>query len=94
MERMPNVQKLELEGTSGSCSSLKSWKSWLHSYTNPKSKSMIYKILRWTDLYHNWDPLFRLVGEANESTVIVEDQEARVLLDSGSQLSAYFIGLG
>ena len=33
---------------------------------------MIYEILRWSDLYHNSDPLFRLVGEANESTVIVE----------------------
>ena len=49
---------------------------------------MIYKILRQSDLYHNPDPLFRLVGEANKSTVIVEDQEARTLLDSGSQLSA------
>ena len=28
------------------------------------------------------------VGEVNESTVIVEDQEARALLDSGSPLSA------
>ena len=49
---------------------------------------MIYKILRQSDLYHNPDPSFRLVAEANESTVIVEDQEARALLDSGSQLSA------
>ena len=32
--------------------------------------------------------MFRLVGEANESIVIVEGQEARALLDSGSQLSA------
>ena len=46
---------------------------------------MIYKILRQSDLYHNPDPLFRLVGEANKSVVIVE---ARALLDSGSQLSA------
>ena len=55
---------------------------------NPKSKSMIYKILRQSDLYHNPDPLFRLVGEFNESTVIEEGQETRALLDSGSQLSA------
>ena len=46
---------------------------------------MIYKILRQSDLYHNLNPLFRLVEEANESTVIVEGQEARALLDSGSQ---------
>ena len=49
---------------------------------------MIYKILRQSDLYHNRDPLFRLVGEDNELTVIVEGQGARALLDFGSQLSA------
>ena len=49
---------------------------------------MIYKILRQSDIYHNPDPLFRLVGEVNETTVTVEAQEARPLIDSGSQLSA------
>ena len=49
---------------------------------------MISKILRQNDLYHNPDPLFRLVGEANETTVLVEGQEARALIDCGSQLSA------
>ena len=49
---------------------------------------MIYKILKQNNLYHNPDLLFRLVGEANESIAIVEGQETRALLDSGSQLSA------
>ena len=49
---------------------------------------MIYRILRQSDLYHNPHLLFRLVGEVNESTVIVEGQEAGALLDSGAQLSA------
>ena len=49
---------------------------------------MIAKALRQRDFYHNPDPLGRLVGEANESKVIVEGQETRALLDSGSQLSA------
>ena len=49
---------------------------------------MIYKIVRQNDLYHDPDPLLRLVGKANETTVMVEGQEARVLIDSGSQLSA------
>ena len=49
---------------------------------------MISKVLRQRDLYHNPDPLGRLVGEVNESTVIVEGWETRALLDSGSQLSA------
>ena len=85
---MPHSRKLKLEGTSRSCSFLNSWKSWLHSYTNPKSKSMIYKILGQDDLYHNPDPLFRLVGEVNENTVLVAGQEARALIDSGSDLSS------
>ena len=49
---------------------------------------MIYKILKQNNLYQNPDQLFQLVGEANESTVMVEGQEARALLDSISQLSA------
>ena len=49
---------------------------------------MIYKILRQSDLYHNPDPLFRLVGEANETTVIVEGHKARAAIESGSQLPA------
>ena len=85
---MSHSGKLKLEGTSGSCSFLNSWKSWLHSYTNPKLKSMIYKILRQSDLYHNTDTLFRLVGEVNETIILVEGQKARALIDSGSQLSS------
>ena len=49
---------------------------------------MIYKLLRQSDVYHNLDPLYRLVGEVNETTVLVEGQEARALTDSGSQLSS------
>ena len=49
---------------------------------------MIYKILKQNNLYHNTDLLVWLVGEANESTVLVEGQWAKALLDSGSQLSA------
>ena len=52
---------------------------------------MIYKILKQNNLYHNPAPLFWLVGEANESTVMVEGQEARPLLDSHSQLSAILL---
>ena len=48
---------------------------------------MIYKIFRQSDLYHNPDPLFGLVGEVNEMTVILEGQEARPLIDSGFWLS-------
>ena len=89
---MSNSGKLQLERTDGSWGSLDVWKSWLHYYTNPKSKSMIYKILKQNNLYHNPDPLFRHIGEVNELIVMVEGQEARALLDSGSQLSAISLG--
>ena len=82
MERMSHSRKVKLEVTSGSC------KSRLHSYTNPKLKSMIYKLLRQSDLYHNLDPLYRLVDEVNDTIVLVEGQEAKALIDSGSQLSS------
>ena len=49
---------------------------------------MISQALRQNDLYHNPDLLGQLIGEANESKVIVEGLETRALLDSGSQLSA------
>ena len=52
---------------------------------------MIYKILRQSNLYHNLDPLFRLIGEINEFTVLVEGQKARVLIDSGSPLSSILV---
>ena len=51
-------------------------------------KSVISKVLRQSDLYHNPDPLGRPVGETNESNLIVEGWETRALLDSGSQLLA------
>ena len=50
---------------------------------------MIYKILKQNNLYHNPDPLFQLVGEANESMVMVEGQKATALLDSGSQIQLF-----
>ena len=37
--------------------------------------------------YHNQDPLLRLIGLANEATIIVEGQRFLVLIDSGAQLS-------
>ena len=55
---------------------------------------MIYKILRQSDLYHNPYPLSRLVGEVNETTVLVEGQEARAPIDSGFSVVNYFIAFG
>ena len=88
---MSNSGKLELQGASRGCSSLKPRRFWLHSYTNYRTQSVISKAFRQSDLYHNpdpSDPLGQPVGEANESKIIVEGQETRALLDSGSQLLA------
>ena len=54
---------------------------------------MIYKMLKQNNLYHNPEPLFRLVGKANESMVIVEGHEARAFLDWFS-IVTYFIQMG
>ena len=85
---MSDSGKLEVEGASGGCSFLKSRKYWLSSNSKSRTQTVISKTLRQKDLYHNPGPLGRLVGEANESKVIVEGQETRALLDSGSQLSS------
>ena len=37
--------------------------------------------------YHNPDPLLRLIGPANEATIIVEGQQFLALIDSRAQLS-------
>ena len=39
------------------------------------------------DLYLNPDPLVRLIGKANETKVILEGQDFKVLVDSGSMVS-------
>ena len=38
--------------------------------------------------YHNPDPLFRLIGEANEAPAIVEGVPITSLVDSGACMSA------
>ena len=84
----PTQENLNWRELVGAVVPLTSRKFWLHSCTDSRAKSVISKVLRQSDLYHNPDPLGRLVGEANESNVIVEGWETRALLDSGSQLLA------
>ena len=40
------------------------------------------------ELYHNPGPLYRLIGEPNEASVIVENQRIKGLIDSGAQVSS------
>ena len=39
-------------------------------------------------MYHNPDPLYHLIGEPNETSVIVENQTVKGLIDSGAQISS------
>ena len=40
------------------------------------------------DLYHNPNPLVRLIGEPNEASIIVENFKVEGLVDSGAQISS------
>ena len=40
------------------------------------------------DLYHNPDPLVRLIGEPNETSVIIKNAQVKGLVDSGAQISS------
>ena len=57
------------------------------SSTKPISSTIDMKISQVAEKYHNPDPLLRLIGPANEATVIVEGQKFSALIDSGAQLS-------
>ena len=39
-------------------------------------------------MYHNPDPLYRLIGDSKETAVIVESQRVKGLIDSGTQISS------
>ena len=54
-----------------------------------KSKTVLSEV----DLYHNPDPLLRLVGEPNESEVFIDDRKVAALIDSEVQLSSITISL-
>ena len=61
----------------------------LQNTRHPRLKSTINKdqsALR--DLYHNPDPLAHLIGEPNETSVIIENTKVKGLVDSGAQVSS------
>ena len=55
--------------------------------SEPVSSTIDMKISQMAEKYHNPDPLLRLIGPANEVTIIVEGQEFKALIESGAQLS-------
>ena len=54
--------------------------------SEPISSAINMKISQVANKYHNPDLLLRLIGPANEATVIIEGQEFKALIDSGAQL--------
>ena len=58
------------------------------SNQNKKDQSKLRTI---TDHYHNPNPIDRLIGKQNESTIIVEGRRYPGLLDSGAQMSTITI---
>ena len=54
---------------------------------HPRKKSTINQDqITLKELYHNPDPLHRLIGEPNEALVIVENQKIKGLIDSRAQI--------
>ena len=59
-----------------------------------KFKKGVAKCIRQTRLnYYNPDPMVRLIGEANESMIQVNDCLVKALIDSGAQVSTMARGL-
>ena len=59
-----------------------------------KFKKGVAKCIRQTRLnYYNPDPMVRLIGEANESMIQVNDCLVKALIDSGTQVSTMARGL-
>ena len=81
MERMPDEGKRRLgEGARGT-----------HPQGKPGSRNLSTvkrDTIALRDLYHNPDPLFRLIGESNETNLIIENRTVKGLVDSGAQVSS------
>ena len=43
--------------------------------------------------YYNPDPLFRLIGESNETDIQIDGNKMTALIDSGAQISAITKGM-
>ena len=86
MEKLPNHRKHGLEEfEQGRTSSNRK-----HSGPKPNSKVTVGKngILEGGREYYNPDPLYQLIGPANETEVNVEGVGMKALIDSGAQISA------
>ena len=56
---------------------------------HPRQRSTVKQdVVTLKELYHNPDPLVRLIGEANETEIIIENEKVKGLIDSGAQVSS------
>ena len=91
MERMSVEAKLQLEGVKWVPGPSRNSRN--HPKIQQKQVMKSERFLSEVDLYHNLDPLFRLVGEPNESEVFIDDGKVAALIDSWVQLSSISISL-
>ena len=55
----------------------------------PRKRSTVNQdVTALKELYHNPDPLVRLIGEANETDIIIENEKVKGLIDSRAQVSS------
>ena len=58
------------------------WGSHSHGSRCPQTKTTVTQDrCALLDLYHNSDPLVRLIGEPNETSVIIENAQVKGLVD-------------
>ena len=56
---------------------------------HPRKRSTVNQdVTALKELYHNPDPLVRLIGEANETDIIIENEKVKGLIDSRAQVSS------
>ena len=54
---------------------------------HPQKRSTVKQdVVTLKELYYNPDPLVRLIGEANEMEIIIENEKVKGLIDSGAQV--------
>ena len=81
LEELPYSVKHKLEGVDeGQLIS----RSTRPSQARPIQSNFLHE----TDKWHNPDPLYQLIGEANESKILIENREHKALIDSGTQVSS------
>ena len=77
------------EGRDGQGTSLpRQGRDEIASSIKSRHSSIISKISKILQKYHNPDPIARLTGPANETKVQIEGKPYLALIDSGAQLSA------